>query len=541
MLKPEKQTALPQTQMVSSDLAKEVKLNELLSATSQLYSCVPECNMNSGSQVSGANATALPTSAHCKHGTESWDATTADHATGIEGTESRLKGTQPEVEKQADLVSPLVLSGSIYGYAAGMMVDSGASANMIHPTFVGNHSIPSIPAKQLKATIADGSERTCSKQALNVQVTIEAQDGATYETTADFYIAEMPDSHHDVILGMPFLSQANPKIDWLRRVTELKTASDQPIKIPAVPESAESRLMSAAQLNRALRKGEATIEAVIHVSSVSHSKVDDTPATARRLIAKFADVFPDELPDTLPPKRSVDHKIELKPESEPATAPCHRMPDSQIPELEKQLNDSLKKGFIRPSKSPWAAPILFVKKKDGSMRLCIDYRALNKMTIKIRYPLPRTDDLLDRLYGAQVLSKLDLRQGYNQIRIHEPDIEKTAFRTRYGHFEYTAMPFGLTNAPATFMTLMNDILRPFLDKFIVVYLDDILIYSKNEAEHQQHLAMVLQVLRDHQLYAKASKCEFFKSEVGFLGHMVGASGMRMEPDKVDAIRKWPTP
>ena len=184
---------------------------------------------------------------------------------------------------------------------------------------------------------------------------------------------------------------------------------------------------------------------------------------------------------------------------------------------------------------------MFVKKKDGTQRLCIDYRALNKVTIKNRYPLPRTDEMLDRLHGANVFSKLDLRQGYNQIRVHEADIAKTAFRTRYGHYKYTVMPFGLTNAPATFMTLMNEILAPFLDDFVVVYLDDILIYSKTQEEHERHLRLVLQVLREHQLYAKASKCEFFKIEVDFLGHIVGANGVRMEPTKVDAIVKWPRP
>lgn len=478
-----------------------------------------------------------------QHGTGSGDALTADHETGLTCGESRLEGTQPEaVVRHATLVSPIKLNGSIYGYAAGMLVDSGASANMINPTFVTRHSIPTVDAEQLRVTLADGSQRSCSRQALNVQVTINAQDGQTYETTADFHIAEMPDSQHDVILGMPFLSQANPKIDWLKRVTHIATSDKVPVRLAAADEDDDtSLLLSSAQLNRALNNGTATVVATIELCSMSDSKELAIPAIAQDLIKTFADVFPDELPDQLPPKRSVDHKNDLESDSRQSAKACYRMAHSELVELEKQLVDSLRKGFIRPSKSPWGAPVLFVKKKDGSMRLCIDYRALNKMTIKNRYPLPRTDDLLDRLHGAQVFSKLDLRQGYNQIRIHEPDIEKTAFRSRYGHFEYTAMPFGLTNAPATFMTLMNDILRPFLDKFVVVYLDDILIYSRDETEHQQHLAMVLQVLRDHQLYAKASKCEFFKKEVDFLGHIVGASGLRMEPGKIDAIKSWPVP
>ncbi|KAL4033018.1 hypothetical protein IC575_006102 [Cucumis melo] len=175
----------------------------------------------------------------------------------------------------------------------------------------------------------------------------------------------------------------------------------------------------------------------------------------------------------------------------------------------KACIELLDKGFIRPSVSPWGAPVLFVKKKDGSMRLCIDYRELNKVTVKNRYPLPRIDDLFDQLQGATVFSKIDLRSGYHQLRIKDDDIPKTAFRSRYGHYEFIVMSFGLTNAPAVFMDLMNRVFREFLDTFVIVFIDDILIYSKTEAEHEEHLRMVLQTLRDNKLYAKFSKCEFW--------------------------------
>ena len=173
--------------------------------------------------------------------------------------------------------------------------------------------------------------------------------------------------------------------------------------------------------------------------------------------------------------------------------------------------------------------------------MCIDYRALNKGTVKNKYPLPRIDELLDRLHGAAVFSKIDLRSGYHQIRIAEEDIPKTAFRTRYGHFEFRVLAFGLTNAPATFQTLMNNIFRPYLDQFVVVYVDDILVFSKHPDDHEAHLRTVLQVLRREKLYAKASKCELFRPETEFLGHIVSADGIRPDPKKLRAIDEWPHP
>ncbi|KAD6118958.1 hypothetical protein E3N88_10229 [Mikania micrantha] len=210
-------------------------------------------------------------------------------------------------------------------------------------------------------------------------------------------------------------------------------------------------------------------------------------------------------------------------------------------ELSGQLQELLDKGFIRPSFSPWGSPILFVKKKDGSFRMCIDYRELNKLTIKNRYPLPRIDDLFDQLQGATYFSKIDLRSGYHQLRIHDDDIPKTAFRTRYGHYEFLVMPFGLTNAPAVFMDLMNRVCRPYLDKFVIVFIDDILIYSRNQQEHAQHLKLILELLAREKLYAKFSKCEFWLREVQFLGHVVNQNGIQVDPSKIQAVKQWETP
>ncbi|KAD2805861.1 hypothetical protein E3N88_39238 [Mikania micrantha] len=223
-----------------------------------------------------------------------------------------------------------------------------------------------------------------------------------------------------------------------------------------------------------------------------------------------------------------------------AKAP-YRLAPSEMQELSGQLQELLDKGFIRPSFSPWGAPILFVKKKDGSFRMCIDYRELNKLTIKNRYPLPRIDDLFDQLQGATYSSKIDLRSGYHQLRIHDDDIPKTAFRTRYGHYEFLVMPFGLTNAPAVFMDMMNRVCRPYLDKFVIVFIDDILIYSQNQQEHAQHLKLILELLAREKLYAKFSKCEFWLLEIQFLGHVVNENGIQVDPSKIKAVEQWETP
>ncbi|GJR81080.1 putative reverse transcriptase domain-containing protein [Tanacetum coccineum] len=219
----------------------------------------------------------------------------------------------------------------------------------------------------------------------------------------------------------------------------------------------------------------------------------------------------------------------------------YRLAPSELKELSGQLKELQDKGFIRPSSSPWGAPVLFVKKKDGSFRMCIDYRELNKLTVKNRYPLPRIDDLFDQLQGSQFFSKIDLRSGYHQLRVHEDDIPKTAFRTRYGHFEFTVMPFGLTNAPAVFMDLMNRVCRPYLDKFVIVFIDDILIYSKTQEEHVEHLRLVLGLLKKEKLYAKFSKCEFWLREVQFLGHVINGNGIHVDPSKIEAVKNWKAP
>ncbi|GKC15537.1 putative reverse transcriptase domain-containing protein [Tanacetum coccineum] len=277
---------------------------------------------------------------------------------------------------------------------------------------------------------------------------------------------------------------------------------------------------------------------------VCHEKVVEIPLEGGGILwvqgEHFVDVFPEDL-SGLPPQRQVEFRIDLVPGATPVAKSPYRLAPSEMQELSAQLQELQDKGFIRPSHSPWGAPVLFVKKKDGALRMCIDYRELNKLTIKNRYPLPRIDDLFDQLQGARYFSKVDLRSGYHQLRVHEDDIPKTAFRTRYGHFEFTVMPFGLTNAPAVFMDLMNRVCKPYLDKFVIVFIDDILVYSKSKDEHEVHLRLVLELLKKEELYAKFSKCEFWLQEVQFLGHVVNQNGIHVDPSKIEAVKNWKAP
>ncbi|WVZ80296.1 hypothetical protein U9M48_027786 [Paspalum notatum var. saurae] len=284
----------------------------------------------------------------------------------------------------------------------------------------------------------------------------------------------------------------------------------------------------------------------IHLPSHRHSP-PTVNATEAQLIKKipvvsdFPDVFPEELPG-LPPDRNVEFAIELVPGTAPVSKRPYRMAPDELKELKTQLQEQLDKGFIRPSSSPWGCPALFVEKKDqGGKRLCVDYRPLNAVTVKNKYPLPHIDILFDQLGGATVFSKIDLRSGYHQIKVREEDIPKTAFSTRYGLYEYLVMSFGLTNAPAFFMYLMNSVFMNELDKFVVVFIDDILVYSKNEKEHEEHLRIVLSRLREHKLYAKFSKCAFWLKEVAFLGHILSAKGVVVDPGKVEDVLNWKQP
>ena len=259
-----------------------------------------------------------------------------------------------------------------------------------------------------------------------------------------------------------------------------------------------------------------------------------------RVVYRFLDVFPKELLGLLP-DREIEFEIELLPATALISKAPYRRAPAELKELKQQLKDLLDKKFIRPSYSPWGAPVLFVKKKDRSMRMCINYHEVNKVTIKNKYPLPRIDDLFDQLRGATVFLKIDLRYSYYQLKIRKSDIPKTALLMCYGHYEFLVMSFRLSNAPVAFMDLMNRVFKEYFDKFVIVFIDDILVYSCTMEEHELHLELVLEKLREKKLHAKFSKCEFWLKKVTFLGHVVSKEGIFVDPSKVEVVSQWKQP
>ncbi|GJZ07862.1 putative reverse transcriptase domain-containing protein [Tanacetum coccineum] len=341
-------------------------------------------------------------------------------------------------------------------------------------------------------------------------------------------------------------------MDWLRRCHAVIVCDEKLVRIPYGNETLifhgnesndgrESRLaiISCLKAQEYMAKG-----CQIFLAQISAKKEEDKSEGKQLkdvpIVRDFPEVFPEDLPG-LPPARPMEFQIDLIPRVAPVARALYRLTPSEMKELLEQLQEISDKGFIRPSSSPWGAPVLFVKKKDGSFRMCIDYRELNKLTVKNRYPLPRIDDLFDQLQGSSIYSKIDLRSGYHQLRVREQDIPKTAFQTRYGHYEFQVMPFGLTNAPAVFMDLMNRVCKPYLDKFIIVFIDDILIYSKDKKEHEEHLKAILELLKKEKLYAKFSKCEFWIPKVQFLGHVIDSRGIHVDPAKIESIKNWASP
>jgi hypothetical protein len=359
----------------------------------------------------------------------------------------------------------------VANHLAVILFDSGASHTFISKKFVEKYCIPYTESREGFKIHSPGEQIFTKEVAYQEPVTLAERDFPT-----NMIVLKGQDI--DVILGMNWLAQHKAILNTDLRTIRLSYGQEEillsiPVAIPAKPTSR-------------------VYESIIQ-------EIQDIP-----VVCEFPDVFPKDLPG-LPPERDVEFVIDLKPGTAPISRRSYRMPPNELAELKTQLQDLLEKGFIRPSSSPWGCPAIFIKKKDQTLRMCVDYRPLNEVTIKNKYPLPRIDILFDQLTGTRVFSKIDLRSCYHQIRIRPEDIPKTALTMQYGLFEYLVMSFGLTIAPTHLTNKMNSIFMPELDKFVVVFIDDILIYSKNEEEHAQHLWIVLTRLREHQLYAKSSK------------------------------------
>ncbi|GJV07317.1 reverse transcriptase domain-containing protein [Tanacetum coccineum] len=419
---------------------------------------------------------------------------------------------------------------------ASMIFDSGADRSFVSTIF---------------STLLDITPDT-----LDVSYAVELADGRISETNIiirgctlgllghPFSIDLMPVElgSFDVIIGMDWLANHHAVIVYDEKIVRIPYGDEVLIVQGDRDDKGEKSklsIISCTKTQKYIKRGCPIFLAQVTKKEIENEseekRLEDVPT-----VRDFPEVFLEDLPG-LPPTRQVEFQIDLVPGAAPVARAPYRLAPTELQELSTQLQELSDKGFIRPSSSPWGAPVLFVKKKDGSFWMCIDYRELNKLTVKNRYPLPRIDDLFDQLQGSRVYSKIDLRSGYHQLKVREEDIPKTAFRTRYGHYEFQVMPFRLTNAPVVFMDLMNRVCKPYLDKFVIVFIDDILIYSKSEEEHAEHLKLILELLKKEELYAKFSKCKFWLSKVQFLGHMIDSEGIHMDPSKIESIKDWASP
>lgn len=462
------------------------------------------------------------------------------------------------------------------------LLDSGSSDCFLNPNIIQKYNLPSKPLEfPVRLRLFDGSSPSVITHFSEFPVRFPCGT----RIPVRFLLTPM-DQDCSAVLGYRWLARHNPTIDWVQRRIEFRlqdqsssspvlsgnipqelrnlpsasaaatsvsvSSSDTPsISISSMdPPFVDIRLVNAPAFHL-LTKKKKSQSSIIYVRDL-----DSLESTARSSSAKpasesghnippeyheFLDVFSKQSANELPPHRPYDLKIELEEGKSPPCGPVYSLSEKEQTALLEYIQENLHKGFIRHSKSPYGAPVLFVKKADGSLRICMDYRGLNKITKKDKYPLPRISDHLDRLRSAKIFTKLDLRSGYNLVRIAPDDVPKTTFRTRYGSYETLVMPFGLTNAPAAFQRFMNDIFSDLLDVYVVCYLDDILIYSSNPKDHQNHVKEVLRRLRKHKLFCKPEKCEFHASSIEFLGFIVKPDGLVMDEKKVKVIQDWPEP
>ena len=438
-------------------------------------------------------------------------------------------------------------SGSLSGKRVRILMDSGAQNNFVSEKFVQTWGVRTVRTPQsLSLRMADGTMGTSDRMVCQKLVILQ-EDAPKFVDTVQLHVANLNNSY-DVLLGQPWLEAQEAGLCYKTKGVLLQKCGR------VLHAEGHSSLLPYKKMVKAWMEaqsgdllGVVTIPphtCVNQICSGDHAEL--SPSVERfmeRLKKKYGDIMVDELPPQQAMERdqAVQHHIQLVEGTEPIAEPLRRMSPKLLEELKHQLDEYMRKGIIEPSVSPWGAPVLFVRKKNGSFRLCVDYRSLNAKTIKDRYPIPRADDLLDQLQGAKYFSSLDLTSGYHQIPIAPEDRAKTAFKTRYGSFQFLTMPFGLTNAPATFQAWMNGVLEPFVDRFMVVYLDDILIYSSSEEEHMQHVDQVLAALWKAKAYLNMDKCSFFQTTAKFLGYVVTPSGIKPDPGLVDKIAGFPRP
>lgn len=349
----------------------------------------------------------------------------------------------------------------------------------------------------------------------------------------------LPLQCYDIILGMDWLEQHSPMVvDWKKKLLSFDYQGEK-----VVLQGILSDVITCAHINYmelATLANQDKVWCMLELSQVDSSKAMFTkPPEIQQLITEFSSLFLP--PSGLPPKRASVHTIPLIAGAQPFRLRPYRYNVTQKDEIERQVHQLLVNGWIQESQSPYASPVLLVKKKTRDWRLCVDYRKLNALTIKNKFPLPVIDELLDELVGAKWFSTLDLSFGFHQILVAEEDVPKTAFQTHSGHYEYKVMPYGVTGGPATFQHEMNTIMAPLLRKCVVVFIDDVLVYSKTWAEHLQNLREVFTLLHQHQLKVKLSKCSFAQKQLSYLGHVISAQGVATDPTKVDIIKNWPTP
>lgn len=388
-----------------------------------------------------------------------------------------------------------------------------------------------MPPVQVK--IADGGILTCDKELVNCSWWCQ---GTTFQSNLKIF----PLAGYDVIIGMDWLQSHNPMgIDWIGKRLAF-WEHDKLVLLKGIQAPVGScQEVDPRVLVKMLQQASVANVVEIMSTNMETNAEENLPADIAQVLTEFGEVFAE--PEGLPPQRQFDHSIPLVPGAKPVNVRPYRYSPAQKDEIEKQIAKMLKQGIIRPSYSPFASPVLLVMKKDLTWRFCIDYMHLNFITVKNRYPLPIIEELIDELAGAKWFTSLDLRAGYHQIRMQPEDEEKTAVKTHNGHYEFRVMSFGLTVAPATFQNTMNTVLAPLLRKGVLVFIDDILIYSKTMEEHAELLRQVLHLLDQHQLKVKRSKCSFAQSQLVYLGHVISAQGVATDPKNIDAVQKWETP